>query len=213
MTLTGKLGENNSMLKALKPIHMLTRIFGVSGFTTNENQQIIPVYVQNLRHVYDVLRDTSELLIEIYGFVILIMFPYFIIAIIQSIFASVEYVDHHLRDHISLTSLIGYTRISWVFLFVITLVAIAILCQHTQDSANNVKRVINKVLINQAQMTQDVINEYEEFALSIDQWPFRLSAFGFFNIDCHVISAAIAALTSYMIILLQYTDLKNDSGL
>ncbi|XP_044731175.1 putative gustatory receptor 28b [Chrysoperla carnea] len=162
-----------------------------------------------LRQLYDRLCDNSRQLNRAFSLQLLFTFGNAFVVIFCSVYGCLfgYVVNGQITDR---------TNIKYFFLpFVVLSVAILKLllmvfsCENMVGESRLTGSIIQKIsLTTQQRQIKDMV---QEFSLQLMHQSISITAFGFFNVDCTLLQTIVGAVTTYLIILIQF-DLTMTHG-
>ena len=93
--------------------------------------------------------------------------------------------------------------VCWTTVYVVKLVCVAGSCQYTKSEAYRTSALVNKLLLLRP-LPSDVADELKLFSQLQLHRNARFTAFGFFSIDFTLLFTMVGAVTTYLVIYLQF---------
>ncbi|XP_039279977.1 gustatory receptor for sugar taste 43a isoform X4 [Nilaparvata lugens] len=111
------------------------------------------------------------------------------------------------KDSSIMSTLQLVSQFFWIITHVLELLVIVLPCAATSSEANNTSKIVCKLL--NRNFTQGTRQQLETFALQLTHHRAEYSAYGMFKLDLPVITSIAGAVTTYLVILIQFqgTDL------
>jgi hypothetical protein len=169
------------------------------------------VKITVLRRAHSILCDACELTNSMFQVQILVGFIEMFVEITLCLYASVTYVTGLLTCQLyspSMWNVLG-TSFVWATVNFAKLVAVTSCCHSASHHANRTAIVVHKLLVAHC-LHPETTAELQLFSQQLLHRNLHFSACGFFPIDFSLLYSMAGSITTYIIILLQYTG--QDAG-
>ncbi|KAJ9588175.1 hypothetical protein L9F63_018439, partial [Diploptera punctata] len=147
------------------------------------------------------LFDAANLINSCYGMSLLSELTFLFVALIQNIYYTLVIILQF--DSLNIKTSVGETvsiLICWIILRLLKMVCIATSCQMASEEANRTGRLVRNLLLRDYANT----NCLEKFSHQLLHYRLQFSASGFFTLDYTYLYSVAGAITTYLIILLQF---------
>jgi hypothetical protein len=164
------------------------------------------VKITTLREVHFILCDASELTNSIFQVQILVGFIEIFVEITLCLYASLTYVTGLFTCQLyspSKWNMLGAFLV-WATLNLFKLIAVTASCHGASEQANHTAVLVHKLLVGLS-LYPETTAELQLFSQQLLHRKVRFSACGFFPIDFTLLYSMAGSVTTYLIILLQYT--------
>lgn len=162
--------------------------------------------VTTLRGLHSTLCDASDLTNSIFQVQMLMGFIEIFVEITLCLHACLTYVTELLTCQLydssrwNLLSLL----LTWAAVNLSKLVAVTVSCHGASKQANHTAVLVHKLLVVQSAYPE-ITAELQHFSQQLLHRKLRFSACGFFSIDFTLLYSMAGSVTTYLVILLQYT--------
>jgi gustatory receptor len=162
--------------------------------------------ITELREVHFILCDASQLTNSIFQVQILVGFIEIFVEVTLCLYASLTYVTGLFTCKLyspTKWSVLGMF-LMWTTIHLSKLIAVTTSCHGASEQANRAAVLVQKLLVVQS-LCPETTYELRLFSQQLLQRKARFSACGFFPIDFTLLYSMAGSVTTYLIILLQYT--------
>jgi hypothetical protein len=183
----------------------------ISELPDTEDRKI-SVKITVLRRAHSILCDASDLTNSMFQIQILVGFIEMFVEITVCLYASVTYVTGLLTCQLynpSRWNVLGMLFM-WATMNFAKLVAVTASCHSTSQHANRTAVVVHKLLVAQC-LHPETTAELQLFSQQLLHRKAHFSVCGFFPIDCTLLYSMAGSISTYIIILLQYTGQDADN--
>jgi hypothetical protein len=160
--------------------------------------------IRQFRVLHSELIDICELVNSCYGFPLLILFAYYFISLLSSVYYVMQkVVSMDETSETDLDAVRGMVSTSfWALVYFIKVVVITVVCTEASAAARNTGRIVQNLLLQG--VSQEVITELKLFSLQLLGNSSELfTAFKFFEINLTFLYNFLGSTVMYIIILIQ----------
>jgi hypothetical protein len=158
-----------------------------------------------LRVLHGLLCDVSSLVNDTYGFQILSDITTTLINITTYLYFCILYTLnlHNYKNVVISSEHMLSLHLFWLAMYLFKTVSVAVSCHAASNEANRTVVLVQKLLLLR-HMDKGVVSELEAFSRQLQNRKLCFSACGFFPLNCTVLCSIAGAVTTYLVILLQF---------
>ncbi|XP_037958834.1 putative gustatory receptor 2a [Teleopsis dalmanni] len=188
------LGEVN--LQRALPIYEINE--RINRIYEMENPELKRLLI--IREIYNRLWEITTIFNRAVGVSLLINLGNDFISLTSSFYWIFLNLKSFAADSSNLLTIVANTI--WTFPHIFNILVLAVICQSTVQTTINIALALHHT-------KSDILNDnyntvIEQFSLQLLHQKFAFSAAGFFNVDCTLLYTIVGAITTYLIILIQF---------
>ncbi|KAJ9583545.1 hypothetical protein L9F63_022108 [Diploptera punctata] len=171
------------------------------------NSKVISGRIILLKNAHNLLCELTEKVNGIYSVQITVVIALGFVQITTCSFTIIRFILFANIDTFAKFTICGITV--WITFFIIMFTILLCLCSAISFEANRTGILVHKAL--KAVEDSSVKEELEEFSLQLLQRKVQFTACGLFPLDFTLLCSIIGAVTTYLVILIQFQDMFDNN--
>lgn len=196
------------------------KMWGTAFLNNNRSSRTLPksVLVNSIRHdscvdtihtlreMYDVLCDIASLTNKTYGLPVLSSIAATFTHFITTVYMILALKLHYQAVAQDMLWLLIYVLLTWALLHVADLLFLTASCSAASSEAGYTPVLVHKLLLLRNPLDQEIVAQLQLFSQELLHRKVVFTAFGFFRIDFTILISISGAVTTYLVIYLQFNN-------
>jgi hypothetical protein len=176
---------------------------------TPMNQHSVSSKILSLRNTYSSIYDLLGDISSIYGFPVLVELTQNIVMLVAASYSIVYFLHSYQTHgpHPGFEFSFVATFVLWLVVTFIRLLVITVTCENLRSENKRLSDSVHKLLLQQ-DMAADSVQQLQLFSFQLLSCKMEFSAAGLFSVDLPYLYSAIAAIVTYIVVLIQLNQFR-----